>query len=167
MTDRDLMQQALEALESLFNGQVDAERGQRCASAATALRERLSHCDRCGKRLGAACDIHTCSPQKPEQEPVAWANEIIDDLHALHDSEMIRELDSGDALIRLDAAIAAVEEATQRYTAPHPAQQPREWQELTDEELRSAYCEVSGKEWCLGGMSNAESFYEAIDAKLR
>jgi hypothetical protein len=55
---------------------------------------------------------------QPEQEPVAWANEIIDDLHALHDSEMIREIDSGDALIRLDAAIAAVEEAEQRYTTP-------------------------------------------------
>lgn len=42
MTDKELMQQALDALDSLFNGKVDAQRGQRCASAATALRERLA-----------------------------------------------------------------------------------------------------------------------------
>ena len=43
----------------------------------------------------------------------------------------------------------------------------RKWQGLTDEELREAYLAVSGNEWCLGGMSNAESFYEAIEAKLK
>ena len=43
----------------------------------------------------------------------------------------------------------------------------REWVGLTDEELRQAYCEVSGKEWCLGGMSNAHTFYEVIEAKLK
>jgi hypothetical protein len=47
---------------------------------------------------------------------VAWADEIIYDLNALFDSEMITENDSGDALIRLDAAICAVEEAEQRHT---------------------------------------------------
>ena len=45
--------------------------------------------------------------------------------------------------------------------------QKREWVGLTDEELRQAYCEVSGKEWCLGGMSNAHTFYEVIEAKLK
>ena len=49
------------------------------------------------------------------------------------------------------------------YTAPPK----REWVGLTDEELRQAYCEVSGKEWCLGGMGNAHTFYEAIEAKLK
>ena len=57
------------------------------------------------------------------QEPVAWAEEIIADLHALYDSEMITENDSGDALIRLDAAVCAVEEAEQRHTTPPAAQQ--------------------------------------------
>jgi hypothetical protein len=56
-----------------------------------------------------------------KQESVAWAEEIIADLNALYDSEMITEHDSGDALIRLDAAIAAVEEAEQRHTTPPAA----------------------------------------------
>jgi hypothetical protein len=42
-----------------------------------------------------------------------------------------------------------------------------EWQGLTDEELRDAYVNVRGKEWCLGGMDNAEVFYDAIEAKLK
>ena len=65
------------------------------------------------------------------QEPVAWAEEIIADLHALYDSEMITENDSGDALIRLDAAVCAVEEAEQRHTTP-PAAQPAQH---TEQEL--------------------------------
>jgi len=46
-----------------------------------------------------------------KQEPVSWVDEIIEDLHACYNTEMIKENDSGDALIRLDAAIACVEEA--------------------------------------------------------
>ena len=71
------------------------------------------------------------APQPPvaeqpqgEQEPVAWAEEIIEYLHAHHDTEMIKELDSGDALIRLDDAIAAVEEVAQRHAHPQPPRQP-------------------------------------------
>jgi len=67
-----------------------------------------------------------------KQKPVAWADEIIEHLHALYDSEMIKEIDSGDELIRLDAAIACVEEAEARHTAP-PAQRP--WVGLTDEQI--------------------------------
>jgi hypothetical protein len=75
--------------------------------------------------------IETAEKQEPtgkqslqvKQEPVAWAEEIIGDLHACYDSEMIKENDSGDALIRLDAAICAVEEAEKRHTTP-PAAQP-------------------------------------------
>ena len=70
-----------------------------------------------------------CQYAQPEQEPVAWANEIIDDLHAQYNTDGIKEIDSGDALIRLDEAIAAVEEAEKRHTAP-PQRKP-----LTDEQI--------------------------------
>ena len=68
---------------------------------------------------------------EPAQEPVAWATEIIDALQAQYNTEMIKENDSGDALIRLDDAIAAVEDAEKHYTAP-PQRKP-----LTDEEILS------------------------------
>ena len=68
-------------------------------------------------------DCHQSQP-RGEQEPVAWAEEIIEYLHAHYNTEMIKELDSGDALIRLDDAIAAVEEVAQRYTNPQPKREP-------------------------------------------
>jgi hypothetical protein len=80
-TDRQLMQQALDALEI-------AETDGNCYYEATELlRSRLAHCDRCGKKLGGEGDIHTCTPDpigdaqdkliaelaaQPEQKPVAW-----------------------------------------------------------------------------------------------
>jgi hypothetical protein len=81
MTDRQLMQRALDAL-------VIAEVDGNCDYEATELlRTRLAHCDRCGKKMGGEGDIHTCTPDpigdaqdkliaemaaQPEQEPVAW-----------------------------------------------------------------------------------------------
>ena len=76
--------------------------------------------------------------RKPVQEPVAWATEIIDALQAQYNTEMIKENDSGDALIRLDDAIAAVEDAEKHYTAP-PQRPP-----LTDEEIAEATAGVLG-----------------------
>jgi hypothetical protein len=62
--------------------------------------------------------------QQEQGAPVAWAEEIIEDFHALYNSEMIKENDSGDELIRLDAAVCAVEEAAQRHTTtPQPKQE--------------------------------------------
>lgn len=93
---RKAAQQALEALVAAYQGK---DKTGQVTDAITALRAALA---------------------EPEQEPVAWAEEIIEDLHALYDTEMIRENDSGDALIRLDDAIACVEDAKQHYTAPTP-----------------------------------------------
>ena len=79
MTDRQLMQQALDALNSPNFGVH--------SRVILALQERLAHCDRCGKKLGGEGDIHTCTPKadpigdaqdrliaemaaQPEQEPV-------------------------------------------------------------------------------------------------
>lgn len=64
------------------------------------------------------------APADVQQEPVAEL--IIDDLHALHDTEMISENDSGAALIRLNDAVAVVEE----HLATPPARKP-----LTDHAL--------------------------------
>jgi hypothetical protein len=87
MNDRDIMKLALEALENVTKDYVES-RQYKHNKAITALRERLAHCDRCGKKLGGEGDIHTCSPKwvgltddgkmfvtpqsQPEQEPVAW-----------------------------------------------------------------------------------------------
>lgn len=90
MTDREIMQQALDALERY---QVKRQDFDRFADEITALTERLAHCDRCGKKLGGKGDIHTCTPligcvqhdcakckarlAQPEQEPVLWRNAAI------------------------------------------------------------------------------------------
>ena len=80
MTDRELLQQALDALKI-------AEVDGNCYYEVTELlRTRLAHCDRCGLQLGGKGDIHTCSPDpigdaqdrliaelaaQPEQQPVS------------------------------------------------------------------------------------------------
>ncbi len=66
-----------------------------------------------------------------QQEPVA--ERIIYDLHGLHDTELIRENDSGDALIRLDDAIAVVEE----HLAAPPARKP-----LPQVDVIAGFCET-------------------------
>jgi hypothetical protein len=55
--DRAVIQQALEALESLFTLQVDYARPKQCGDAITALRAAL---------------------EQPEQEPVAWMHRHIE-----------------------------------------------------------------------------------------
>jgi hypothetical protein len=84
-SDRQLLQQALDALENSVNlVREDAYQAEKLygnyptrqgkvnglkvladdhEKAILALRERLAHCDRCGKRLGGEGDIHTCTPK--------------------------------------------------------------------------------------------------------
>jgi len=59
MTDRQLLQQALDAMERY---QVKRQDFDTFADEIAALNERLAHCDRCGKKLGGEGDIHTCTP---------------------------------------------------------------------------------------------------------
>jgi hypothetical protein len=70
--------------------------------------------------------------ERAAQEPVAWADEIIDDLKGLFDTGGITEDDSGDALVRLSDAIAAVEDAKQRamLATPQPADAGHAWQPI-------------------------------------
>jgi predicted P-loop ATPase/GTPase len=58
--------------------------------------------------------------------PSALAEAIIADMQAQHDSELITENDSGEALIRLDGAIAAVEDNFAQ-PAPIERQEPVAW----------------------------------------
>jgi hypothetical protein len=55
--DRQLLQQALDAFDSMIG-----RKPERVDQVIAALRERLAHCDRCGKHLGGEGDIHTCTP---------------------------------------------------------------------------------------------------------
>ena len=73
MTDRELMQQALDALAQSWVNDHHGNRKQvlaMCADdfekpfrAMLALRRRLSQCERCGKASPA--EIHTCTPIDP------------------------------------------------------------------------------------------------------
>jgi len=94
MTDRDLMQQALDALICCV---IDIDAHWECRSIdqidaagvtppiITALRERLALCDRCGKKLGGEGDIHTCTP-----DPIGDAQDrLIEELAAQPEQELV------------------------------------------------------------------------------
>ena len=63
MTDI-LLRDVLEVLEALHRtGDTQVFDMYEAPRLIPALKERLAHCDRCGKRLGGEGDIHTCSPK--------------------------------------------------------------------------------------------------------
>ncbi len=118
MTKDEAMKLALEALEN----------SQRFVEASANAKMLHGWGEQLDTAEDAITSLRQAIEQAEKQEPVAWAEEIIADLHALYDSEMIIENDSGDALIRLDAAICAVEEAEQRHTTPPQPEPPPECQ---------------------------------------
>lgn len=119
ITDREIMQQALEALETANESDFWIKQ----ESIVKALRERLAHCDRCGKKLGGTDDIHTCSPQRkpqPEQEPVELCERICAAIKSADDksvSEADYMLDSDDC-IEIVRAHFVVGEPTQPQRKP-------------------------------------------------
>jgi hypothetical protein len=137
MTDRDLMQQALDALLALrYRSLKDEPDG-----VITALRDRLAHCDRCGKKMGGEGDIHTCTPPGLNLDPTpisGWGQQSIG---MGIPSQPEQEPDPiGDAQDRLIAELAA-----------QPEQEPVAWMFQHGETGRMSF--VSND-----GMNNPELF---------
>ena len=88
-----------------------------------AAERKRNFCERCGKRLGGADHIHTCTPPQPapqaaiEQEPVAWIS-----------GKSLAEIKDFDATVY---GRGGFDDATPLYTEPPK----REWVGLTDVEM--------------------------------
>ena len=158
MTNTETLKQALEALESCTPADTSTGHVVWPSYDEQAVAQAITDLD-------AAIEA--------AEKPLAWADEIIADLHALYDSEMITENDSGDALIRLDAAICAVEEAEERHTTP-PAQEfvcstglchyKAQRQPLTDDRIGQIIeqCKITLVNYCSG--EKQTEFARAIEA---
>ena len=126
IVSRELLQQALEALESLFNWQVDPDRGKRCSDAIAALRAELAQAGHAELDLAAAynrrlrrqleqewCDVQSIKAAQQEPEPVAWLKTMYSGTRPMLEVDHLRK-----------------DTSTPVYTAPPR----REWQGLTDVE---------------------------------
>jgi hypothetical protein len=185
MTDRDLMQQALDALEELNETnsywwqEVDEATLAQMEAAIVALNERLAHCDRCGKRLGGEGDIHTCTPDpigdaqdrliaemaaQPEQEPDAFA--LRTKKHGLEFNSgygMVKTLEQAQEMQRRHMGNLEIVEL--RATPPAAAQQePVALREALAEALGCVYvCNRTWSAWGIGTMSQ-DDFYPAAES---
>ena len=141
MTDRELMQMALDALDLVTDlTSYDDE----VYEAIDALRARLSQCERCGEVNPA--EIHTCTPKQP-----AWH-------HVDCEGECIA------CLIEREVLVAYGNQGL-NYLLSHLFAPPqREWQGLTDEEIQ----QTLWKELGIGQDDDEISeFARAIEAKLK
>jgi hypothetical protein len=150
-SDKQLLQQALDAL---IRCATDIDAHWECRSIdqidaagvtppiITALRDRLAHCDRCGKKLGGEGDIHTCTPKA---DPIGDAQDrLIAEMAAQPEQEPVQPVAGSDKVIcpACCQQFRAIPESAQRlmldagfeppFTTP-PAAQPSPVQEPVGE----------------------------------
>ena len=119
MTDRDLMQQALDAMRDAAYDEEGYTMNADLAEAHDALEARLAQCDRCGKKMGGEGDIHTCTP-----DPIGDAQDrLIAEMAAQPEQEPVGEVSGHDWSTGL--LYRELEPGTPLYTAP-PAAPVRE-----------------------------------------
>jgi len=156
MTDRELMQQALDAL-------ITAELDGNCEYGATeALRARLAQPEQqhseqwwrheVSNAWAEGYEKGRASVKQPEQEPVAWADKYDLDREG-HDFWVSRQ-----ANVRTGVPLYTA--PPQRDEAPAKAV---EWQGLTDEEILEEYRQSYGDD---GNLTDVY-FAHAIEAKLK
>jgi hypothetical protein len=104
---------------------------------------QLEHCSDCGKKLGGANHIHTCSPQQEaKDEPVAW---------------MVYTQEGQSAFVTDNpAVIHPSQRALPLYATPQ-----RTWVGLTDEEIEDFVSAL----WPVG--AGAGKLLRAVEAKLK
>jgi DNA segregation ATPase FtsK/SpoIIIE-like protein len=165
----EAMKQALEALKfGLHVGFDESSESQIKKSgkafdqhnkAITALRERLAHCDRCGKKLGGEGDIHTCTP-----DPIGDAQDrLIAEIAAqpepmrLYVEDFARRCgwkkDSGEGAfeyVQRKSYAQGLEDAT-----PPAAQQQCNWPTCQSEEYQQALAEQINQELVIGAAQPA------------
>jgi len=139
ITLREAAQQALEALESLFNWQVDPDRGKRCSDAITALRAALA---------------------QEEQEPVVFTGDVA---RRMREAEMTFHLGMPHAVVmqqmtRFHDLVCA--EASLRAAAAFAIPPRREWQSLSEQERHRLWRK-------LGEGEGIDEYARAIEAKLK
>ena len=142
MTDRELMQQALEALEDIFGkNKIDV-------GVINRLRDRLA---------------------QPEQEPVAWMHKHIENNIITHrPADLDRHPDRWEALYKTPPPCPTCEALARTVMMDQTSHDmaPRQWQGLTDEDVDEVERWIEFKEDGSGRIPN-QKLVRYIERKLR